>query len=99
MSREINPWKSFNLLRGSNLRPLAPSAGYLTARPPELTVDVDGWCSSFIQVGHADSGFYCCASGINFLLDGVLYNYQILTTEQVNDADLDAAGYNNVDVK
>jgi len=37
VSREINPWKSFDLLRGSNLRPLAPSAGCLTARPPELT--------------------------------------------------------------
>ena len=37
MSREINLWKSFDLLRGSNLRPLAPSAGCLTARPPELT--------------------------------------------------------------
>ena len=37
MSREINPWKSFDLLRGSNLRPLAPSAECLTARPPELT--------------------------------------------------------------
>ena len=39
MSREINPWKGFDLLRGSNLRPLAPSAGCLTARPPELK-----WC-------------------------------------------------------
>jgi len=37
VSREINPWKSFDLLRSSNLRPLAPSAGCLTARPPELT--------------------------------------------------------------
>ena len=37
VSREINPWKSFDRLRGSNLRPLAPSAGCLTARPPELT--------------------------------------------------------------
>ena len=37
-SREINLWKSFDLLRGSNLRPLAPSAGCSTARPPELTV-------------------------------------------------------------
>ena len=32
-----NPWKSFDLLRGSNLWPLAPSSGCLTARPPELT--------------------------------------------------------------
>ena len=32
MSREINPWKSFDLLLGSNLRPLAPSAECLTAR-------------------------------------------------------------------
>ena len=38
VSREINPWKSFDLLRGSNLRPLAPSAGCLTTRPPELTI-------------------------------------------------------------
>ena len=30
--------KSFDLLRGLNLWPLAPSAGCLTARPPELTV-------------------------------------------------------------
>jgi len=37
VSREINPWKSFDLLLGSNLRPLAPSAECLTARPPELT--------------------------------------------------------------
>ena len=36
MSREINLWKTFDLLRGSNLWPLAPSAWCLTARPPEL---------------------------------------------------------------
>jgi len=38
VSREINLWKRFDLLRGSNLWPLAPSAGCLTARPPELTI-------------------------------------------------------------
>jgi len=38
VSREINPWKSFDLLRGSDLWLLAPSAEYLTARPPELTI-------------------------------------------------------------
>jgi len=37
VSREINLWKSFDLLWGSNPWPLAPSAGCLTARPPELT--------------------------------------------------------------
>jgi len=37
LSREINLWKSFDLLVGSNPRPLAPSAGCLTTRPPELT--------------------------------------------------------------
>jgi len=37
VSWEINVWKSFDLLLGSNLWPLAPSAGCLTARPPELT--------------------------------------------------------------
>ena len=31
VSREINLWKSFDLLLGSNLWPLAPSAGCLTA--------------------------------------------------------------------
>jgi len=54
VSREINPWKSFNLLLGSNLWPLAsfnlllgsnlwplaPSAECLTARPPELTLPI-----------------------------------------------------------
>ena len=38
VSREINPWKSFDLLQGSNLRRLAPSADCLTARLPELTI-------------------------------------------------------------
>jgi len=38
VSREIILWKSFDLLLGSNLRPLAPSAGCLTARLPELTI-------------------------------------------------------------
>ena len=38
VSREINPSKSFDLLRGSNLWPLAPRARRLTARPPELTI-------------------------------------------------------------
>ena len=37
VSREINLWKSFDLLQGSNMCPLAPSAGCLTAKPPELT--------------------------------------------------------------
>ncbi|KAK2143368.1 hypothetical protein LSH36_849g00013 [Paralvinella palmiformis] len=40
VSREINPWKSFDLLRSSNLQPLAPSAGCLTTRPPELASDL-----------------------------------------------------------
>ena len=42
MSRETNSWKSFDLLRGSNLRPLATSPGCLTTRPPELTTKSDG---------------------------------------------------------
>jgi len=33
------PRNYFDLLRGSNLWPLVPSAGCLTARPPELTID------------------------------------------------------------
>jgi len=37
LSREINIWKSFDLLLGTNLRPLAPSAGYLSTRPLKLT--------------------------------------------------------------
>ena len=37
VSREINLWKSFDLLLGLNLWPLTPSAWCLTARPPELT--------------------------------------------------------------
>jgi len=39
VSREINLWKSYDLLRGSNPWALAPSIGCLTARPPELTND------------------------------------------------------------
>jgi len=37
LSWEINLWKGFDLWLGSNLWPMAPSAGCLTARPPELT--------------------------------------------------------------
>jgi len=37
VSREINPWKSFDLLLGSNLWPLSRNVGFLTARPLELT--------------------------------------------------------------
>ena len=40
VSREFNSWKSFDLMLESNLQPLTPSAGCLTARPPELTVMV-----------------------------------------------------------
>ena len=41
VSWEINPWKSVDLLRGSNLWLLAPSAGCLTARPPVIC---ELWC-------------------------------------------------------
>jgi hypothetical protein len=37
VSREINILRSFYLLLGSNLWPLAPSALYLTTRSPDLT--------------------------------------------------------------
>jgi len=37
VSREINIWKSFDLLLESNLWLLAPSAGCFTAKPPEVT--------------------------------------------------------------
>jgi hypothetical protein len=37
-------------------------------------VDIDGWCSAFIQVGNYVSCFYCCAFWINFFLDGILYD-------------------------
>ena len=37
VSREINLWKCFDLLMGSNLWYLAPSAGCFIARLPELT--------------------------------------------------------------
>jgi len=40
VSQEINLWKSFDLLLGSNLAPLAPSAGCLATRPLELTTDL-----------------------------------------------------------
>jgi len=40
MSRKIYIWKSLDLLLGSNLWPLAQSAGCLTARPPEFTIYV-----------------------------------------------------------
>jgi len=50
VSREINPWKSFDLLRDSNLWPLAPSAGCLTDRPPELTITINGVYSAAIYI-------------------------------------------------
>jgi len=55
VSREINLWKRFDLLRGANLWPLAPSAGCLTVRPPELTRsvviwDIEIYCGLFLNL-------------------------------------------------
>ena len=51
VSREINLWKSFDLLLGSNPWPLAPSAGCLTARPPELTFHELVWFGLVLLFG------------------------------------------------
>ena len=45
----MNLLKTFDLLWGSNLWPLAPSAGCLSARPPELTWQIDGNQSIYIN--------------------------------------------------
>ena len=50
VSQESNLWKSFDLLLESNLWPLAPSAGCLNARPPELTTDADLLVVLFIAI-------------------------------------------------
>jgi len=52
VSREINLWKGFYLLRGPNLWLLAPNAGCLTARPPELT----DWMSCLLVVRGVSPG-------------------------------------------
>jgi len=40
-----------------------------------VSVDVDGWCAAFIKVDNSGRDYYCCAFRVNYLLDGVLYNY------------------------
>ena len=51
-------WKGFDLLLGPNLWPVTPSAGCLTARPPELAeLNYNNW--TLINTGTIERGFWC----------------------------------------
>jgi len=77
MSREIHLWKSFDLLLGSNLWPLSPSAGCLTARPPELT-KYNANCEDISTHTHTIVGIYwqyfSLLMGVTNLTDSYSYS-------------------------